>query len=63
MSEIPAKQLLIDFLTQLPEDLTLEEMLDKLLFEENLLLARKDIREGRIYTQDQAKEIMQKWLQ
>ncbi len=63
MENVSAKQLLIDFLNQLPEDLTLGELMYKLNFEENLMFARKDIREGRVYSQEQAEEIMQKWLQ
>ena len=47
MEDVSAKQLLIDFLNQLPENLTLGELMYKLNFEENLMFARKDIREGQ----------------
>ncbi len=56
------KDLAIEFIRTLPDNLTIEEIAYRLYFEQKLRNAQQQIRDGNYYTHEQAKEIMKKWL-
>ena len=57
-----SKDLAIEFIRTLPENLTIEEIAYRLYFEQKLRNAQQQIKDGNCYTHEQAKEIMKKWL-
>lgn len=57
-----AKEEVMELLREMPDDVTLEEILDDLLVLERLKLSDQSIREGRFFTQEQVEERLKQWL-
>ena len=59
---VTAKQEVAQLLTQLPDDVTLEDIQYHLYVLEKIQRGRADIEAGRSYTHEQARERLAKWL-
>ncbi len=56
------KETAIDFIKNLPENLSIEEIAYKLYLNEKLTKAQKQMENGNFVTHEDAKERMKKWL-
>ena len=56
------KNSVIDFIKNLPDDLTVEEIAYKLYLDERINKAQKQMKEGNYLTHEEAKERLKKWL-
>ena len=56
------KDSVIDFVKNLPDDLTVEESAYKLYLDERINKAQKQMKEGNYLTHEEAKERLKKWL-
>ena len=56
------KETAIDFIKNLPEDLSIEEIAYKLYINEKLNKAQKQMENGNFVSHEDAKERMKKWL-
>jgi hypothetical protein len=56
------KETAIDFIKNLPENLTVEEIAYKLYISEKLSRAQKQMENGNFISHEDAKERMKKWL-
>ena len=56
------KDSVIDFIKNLPDDLTVEEIAYKLHLDERINKAQKQMKEGNYLTHEEAKERLKKWL-
>jgi hypothetical protein len=56
------KETAIDFIKNLPENLTVEEIAYKLYISEKLSRAQKQMENGNFVSHEDAKERMKKWL-
>jgi hypothetical protein len=58
-----AKELVMDMLRRLPDDVTLEQIQYSIFMLEKAVLAQEAIAEGDVYTHEEVKEIIRaKWL-
>jgi len=57
-----AKENAIDFIKNLPDNLSVEEIAYKLCVNEKINKAQGQIREGKYISHEEAKEKMKKWL-
>jgi hypothetical protein len=46
----------------LPDDLTEEEIIYRLYLEQKLMKSEQQIKEGKVHSQEEVKEIVKKWL-
>ena len=56
------KTQLIDTLDKLPENLTIDQVIDHLIFVEKIQKGLDDSANGRINSKEEAKEKLKKWL-
>jgi predicted transcriptional regulator len=56
------KTQLKDTIDSLPENLTIDQVIDHLVFIEKVQKGLKDSEEGKVYNTSQAKEKLKKWL-
>ena len=56
------KETAIDFIKNLPENLSIEEIAYKLYINDKLTKAQKQVENGNFVTHEDAKERMKKWL-
>jgi hypothetical protein len=56
------KTQLIHTLDKMPENMTIDQVIDQLIFLEKVQKGLDDSAKGRTKTKDQAKEILHKWL-
>ena len=54
---------LINFLKSQSDDVNVEDIIAFVIMNQKLAEGEKDLQEGRIYTQDQAKDILKRWEQ
>ncbi len=57
------KENVIEFLKNQSDDVNAEEIIEFVIMNQKLAEGEKDLLEGRIYTQNQAKEILKAWGQ
>jgi hypothetical protein len=57
-----AKDVAIEVIHSLPDDCTLDDIAYRLYLRRKLERSAKDIEEGRVYSQEEAKEIVQSWF-
>ena len=55
------KENVIRFLKNQSDDVNAEDIIEFVIMNQKLSEGEKDLQEGRIYTHDQAKEILKKW--
>jgi len=56
------KTQLIDTLNKLPENLTIDQLIDHIIFVEKVQKGLADSAEGRIHSKEEAKHKLNKWL-
>ena len=56
------KDSVIDFVKNLPDDLTVEEIAYKLYLDERINKAQKQMKDGNYLTHEEVKERLKKWL-
>ncbi len=56
------KDSVIDFVKNLPDDLTVEEIAYKLYLDERINKAQKQMKDGNYLTHEEARERLKKWL-
>ncbi len=57
MVKIPAKTEAIHLIEKLPEDYSMDEIMDELYFKQQVKQGLQDVREGRVYSHGQIKDI------
>lgn len=63
MNNMPSvKETVINFIKNLPENLTVEEIAYKLYLDEKINKARKQLREGKHLSHEEVKHRLKKWL-
>ena len=56
------KNSVIEFIKNLPEELTVEEIAYKLYLDDRINKARRQMKEGNYLSHEEAKERLKKWL-
>ena len=56
------KTQIIDSLSNLPENVTIDQVIDHLVVVEKIQKGLADSEEGRVYNQEEAKDKLKKWL-
>ena len=56
------KTQIINSLNNLPENLTIDQVIDHLVLIEKIQKGLEDSADGRVYSKDEAKEKLKKWL-
>ena len=56
------KTQIIDSLSNLPENVTIDQVIDHLVVVEKIQRGLEDSAEGRVYNKEQAKDKLKKWL-
>jgi predicted transcriptional regulator len=56
------KTQIIETVSAMPDEISIDEIIERLVILEKIEKGQKDISEGKVYTEDQAKERLQKWL-
>lgn len=56
------KEAVISLVKKLPEDSTLEDIMEHLYVKQKILKGQKQLETGQFYTHEEAKEIMKEWL-
>ena len=57
------KDSVISMLKDMPENVTLEDIMEYLYVKQKILKGQKQLESGQFYTHEEAKEIMAKWLE
>jgi hypothetical protein len=57
-----AKEVTLEVLSTLPDDCTLDDISYRLYLRHKLDRSARDIAEGRVYSQEQAQEIVESWF-
>jgi len=57
------KECVISMLKDMPENVTLEDIMEYLYVKQKILKGQKQLESGQFYTHEEAKEIMAKWLE
>ena len=58
----PLKEEVISLIKDLPEDITLDDIIYHLYVKQKLLKSKEDVAQGRTLSHDQVKEMAEKWL-
>ena len=56
------KKEVISLIEELPDDVTLDDIIYHLYVKQKLLKAKEDIAQGRTYPHEQVKKMAEKWL-
>lgn len=56
------KDAVISLVKKLPENSTLEDIMEHLYVKQKILKGQKQLETGQFYTHEEAKEIMKEWL-
>jgi len=57
------KENIIDMIKNLPEDVSMEDIIEAIYVRKKIEKGLKDSEGGRVYSHEEAKEILKKWLQ
>lgn len=57
------KENIIEMLKNLPDDVSMEDMIEAIYVRKKIEKGLKDSEEGNLYTHEEAKELLKKWLQ
>lgn len=57
------KEDIIATISNLPDDATVEDILEAIYVRQKIRKAQQEFDEGHYYTHEQAREILQKWLE
>jgi len=56
------KESIIQMIKNLPEDISLEDIIEAIYVRQKIEKGLKDSKEGNLYTHEEAKEHLEKWL-
>lgn len=56
------KESVISIVKNMPENSTLEDIMESLYVKQKILKGQKQLESGQFYTHEEAKEIMKEWL-
>lgn len=56
------KESVISLVKDMPENTTLEDIIEALYVKQKILKGQKQLESGQFYTHEEAKEIMKEWL-
>ncbi|TFG10822.1 MAG: hypothetical protein EU535_08010 [Promethearchaeota archaeon] len=56
------KENIIEMIKNLPDDINKEDIIEAIYVRQKIEKGLKDSEEGRIYTNEEAKELLKKWL-
>jgi hypothetical protein len=56
------KTTVIESINKLPDEFSIDEIVERLIIIEKIGKGRQDVRDGKVNTQDQAKAKLSKWL-
>jgi len=56
------KENIIEMIKSLPNDVTMEDIMEAIYVRQKIEKGLKDSKEGRLYTHEEAKERLAKWL-
>jgi hypothetical protein len=56
------KSVIIESISKLPDEVSIDEIVERLIVIEKIEKGRKDVLDGKINTEDQAKAKLNKWL-
>ena len=56
------KEAVISLVEKMPEDSTLEDIMEHLYVKQKILKGQKQLETGQFYTHEEAKETMKEWL-
>lgn len=56
------KATVIESINKLPDEFSIDEIIERLIIIEKIEKGRQDVRDGKINTEDQAKAKLSKWL-
>jgi predicted transcriptional regulator len=56
------KKSVISMVKDMPEDVTLEDIMEQLYVKQKILKGQQQLERGQFYTHEEAKEIMTEWL-
>lgn len=59
---LTTKESVISLVKKLPENSTLEDIMEHLYVKQKILKGQKQLETGQFYTHEEAKEIMEEWL-
>ena len=62
LGEMITKTHLISTLEKLPENLTIDQVIDHIIFIEKVQKGLEDSENGRVYTNEEARKKLSKWL-
>ncbi len=57
------KENIIEMLKNLPDDVSMEDIIEAIYVRKRIEKGLKDSEEGNLYTHEEAKELLKKWLQ
>ena len=56
------KENIINMIKKLPDNVSMEDIIEAIYVRKKIEKGMKDSEEGRVYTNEEAKEILKKWL-
>ena len=56
------KSTVIEFISKLPEEISIDEIIERLIVIEKIERGQQQVKEGKINTEDEAKAKLAKWL-
>ncbi len=56
------KENIINMIKNLPDNVSMEDIIEAIYVRKKIEKGMKDSEEGRVYTHEEAKEILKKWL-
>ncbi len=56
------KSAVLDSISNLPDEFSIDEIIERLIIIEKIDKGRQDVNDGKINTEEQAKEKLSKWL-
>ncbi len=56
------KTTVIESINKLPDEFSIDEIVERLIIIEKIEKGRQDVRDGKVNTEDQAKAKLSKWL-
>ena len=59
---LTTKEAVISLVKKLPENSTLEDIMEHLYVKQKILKGQKQLEKGQFYTHEEAKQIMEEWL-
>ncbi|MDN4166587.1 hypothetical protein QWY31_13845 [Cytophagales bacterium LB-30] len=56
------KSVVIDSINKLPEEFSIEELVERLIVLEKIEKGRQEVKDGKVNTEEEAKSKLKKWL-